>query len=67
VRAFLAVCRAATPHAVGSESPVLSPGKPNGSFAIFFSKVRIPSKAVERKHEDSKATYGLMAFNRKVY
>lgn len=55
-RAFpLAACR--TLHAPGCNCPILYLLKPHGSFAIFFSKVRTPCKAVERKHQDCKATY----------
>lgn len=52
----LAVCGAATLRTAGCKSPV-SQLEPNGSFAVFFSKVRIPSEAAERKHQDCKATY----------
>lgn len=67
VHAFpFAVCRTATLHTPGCKSPILSPLKPNGSFATFFSKVRIPCKAVDRKPQDCKATYQIsLAFNHK--
>lgn len=51
----LAICR--TLHARGCNCPILYLLKPHGSFAVFFSKVRAPCKAVERKHQDCKATY----------
>lgn len=53
-----AVCRTATLRTPGCKSPVLSPLKPNESAAIFFSKVRIPSEAVDRKHEESTRFHG---------